>query len=107
MKWRRKIKVRGTKQQNLNESMGTGLGAEERCGGETRDTCLVSIGVIYPSVMEKKSHFQNRQVNNSGHLYDLAKSCLLKNKMYQTAKEKLVINTRTLSLTTYTNLLSI
>lgn len=44
------------------------------------------------SIWKEKSHFQkSRARSNPGHFYQFADSCLLRNKLDQTAKEKLVL----------------
>lgn len=59
--------------------------------GEIRDTCLGE-SVWNRSIWKEKSHFQkSRARSNPGHFYQFADSCLLRNKLDQTAKEKLVL----------------
>lgn len=60
-------------------------------GGEIRDTCFGE-RVWNRCIWNEKSHFQkSRERSNPGHFYQFADSCLLRNKLDQTAKEKLVI----------------
>lgn len=75
---------------NLEGNNGTRLSTEERGRGAIRDTCLGE-PVWNLSIRNGESRFPNGRVSTSGHFYPFAKSCLLRNKLDQTAKAKSVI----------------
>lgn len=71
------------KWHNPNGNHGTRQSPEAGGGGES---------VWNRSIWKEKSHFQkSRARSNPGHFYQFADSCLLRNKLDQTAKEKLVL----------------
>lgn len=79
---------------NPNGNHGTRQSPEERVEGKSETPAWVSMCEIDPSVI-KKIKLSKEEIfwkrGNPGHFYQFADSCLLRNKLDQTAKEKLVI----------------